>query len=253
MRSVNLLTNTLRLWSAMLAALVILAVGTLSPQVNAQTITTFAGGETGSALSTNINPVTTLRDSAGNIFFADSENHRVRKIAPDGSISTVAGTGVAGGMGDGGQAANAQLNFPRGLAIDGAGNLYVSEQIGHRIRKITPAGVISRFAGTGTAGFADDGALATAAQFDTPTGIAVSATGDLYVADFFNNRIRRVFTNGNVVTYAGTGVAGSAGDGGAATAAQLNGPIAITLAASGTLYVADRFAATGFVASPPVA
>jgi sugar lactone lactonase YvrE len=159
-----------------------------------------------------------------------------------GIISTTAGTGVAGFSGDGGDATSAQLNFPYGIAVDGAGNQYVAEVGNHRVRKIDTSGVITTIAGTGVAGFSGDGGAATAAQLNTPTGVAVDAAGNIYIADMGNHRIRIIRTGGNVITTAaGTGTAGFSGDGGAATAAQLQFPFGVAVDGAGNLYIADTF------------
>ena len=136
------------------------------------------------------------------------------------TITTIAGTGTAGSSGDGGQATSAQLNRPRGVAIDAQGNVYVADENAHRVRKVS-GGIITTVAGTGTAGFSGDGGQATSAQLKGPTGVAVDAQGNLYIADYGNNRIRKV-SGGIISTVAGTGTAGSTGDGGQATSAQLN-------------------------------
>ncbi|MGH9000159.1 MAG: NHL repeat-containing protein [Acidimicrobiia bacterium] len=129
----------------------------------------------------------------GVLYIADSDNHRIRKVDPKGIISTVAGTGEAGSGGDGGPAAEAQLNDPRSVVADAAGNVYVGEELGHRVRRIDTGGTISTIAGTGTAGFSGDGGKATEAQFDGVRGLAFDGAGNLWVADVSNNRLRVVW------------------------------------------------------------
>src|SRR5215475_7673317 len=144
-------------------------------------------------------------DSYGNLYIADTWNNRIRKITPDGRITTVAGTGVAGYSGDGGPATAAQLSFPSGIALDAAGNLYISDMRNNRIRRVSPAGLISTVAGNGTNGFGGDGGSATEAQFNIGIGgIAVDTAGNLYVADTYNRKVRKI-SNGVIITIAGDG------------------------------------------------
>ncbi|MFJ4336535.1 RICIN domain-containing protein [Streptomyces sp. NPDC088915] len=211
------------------------------------TITTIAGtgiagykGDDVPAASTQLNwPRDVVVDGAGTVYIADSSNHRIRKVAADGTISTVAGTGRAGFGGDGGPAASAQLNNPFGLAVDGTGVLYVAEYNGHRVRRITTDGKISTVAGTGVAGSKGDGGLATSAQLNRPQALAVNGAGDLYIADSGNHRIRKVAVDGRISTVAGTGTAGFGGDGEQATLAQLNSPLGVMADGTGALYIAD--------------
>jgi len=159
-------------------------------------ITTIAGigapgfsGDGGPAATAVLNmPYGIAADLAGNVYIADLGNQRVRRIAADGTMSTVAGTGVKGSLGDGGLATNAQLMSPRNVAVDAAGNLYISEFEGHRIRRVTPDGKISTIAGTGVAGFRGDGGLAANAAIGFPAGLAVDRAGNLYLADSQNHR-----------------------------------------------------------------
>src|SRR5450432_3548803 len=150
-------------------------------------------------------------DGAGNIYVADRDASVVRKIAANGIIGAVAGTGAAGFSGEGGPATAAQLNSPYGLALDSAGNLYIADTNNNCIRKVSansvqaPVGSIAVVAGSGSQGFLGDGGPARDAWLDHPEGIAVDAAGNLYIADTFNNRIRKVGTDGNIVTVAGSG------------------------------------------------
>jgi len=127
-------------------------------------------------------------DSSGNIYVADTNNHRIRKITPAGVVSTFAGTGTEGFAN--GTGTEAQFNLPTGVAVDSRGNVYVADQVNHRIRRITPAGVVSTLAGTGTRGHADG--TGTEAQFNYPTGVAVDSSGNVFVADNVNHRIRKI-------------------------------------------------------------
>ena len=212
------------------------------------TISTFAGtgvrgygGDGGAAVDAQLSaPYGVAVDASGNVYVVDSINDRIRRIAPDGTISTFAGTGRAGYGGDGGPAAEAQFNRPFGVALDAAGNVYVADFFNHRIRRIAPDGTISTFAGTGEQGYAGDGGPAVDAQLNSPTDVAVDASGNVYVADFFNHRIRRIAPDGTISTFAGTGESGYGGDGGPAAEAQLNRPWGVAVDASGTVYVADE-------------
>ena len=177
-------------------------------------------------------------DASGNVYIAETGNNRVRKVNTSGIISTVAGTGVSGYSGDGGSATAAKLSSPVGVAVDGAGNIYLADLGNHRIRKVT-AGMISTVAGTGVAGFSGDGGLATAAAINTPYGMTIDASGDIYICDYGNFRVRRVSATGTISTIAGTGNALYGGDGGLATAADFNRPTGIAVDASGNIYIAD--------------
>ena len=209
-------------------------------------ITTVAGTGTagfsgGRATSARINnPSGVAVDGSGNLYIADTENHRVRKVNSSGGISTVAGTGTSGSSGDGGSATAALLDTPLAVAVDGSGNLYISDFFNDRIRKVDSSGEITAFAGTGTEGFSGDGGLATAAELEDPRDVAVDGSGNVYIADQWNNRIRKVDTStGIITTVAGNGTRGFAGDGGQATAAQINRPRGVGVDGSGNLYIAD--------------
>ncbi|WP_237531022.1 RICIN domain-containing protein, partial [Streptomyces sp. SID3212] len=166
-------------------------------------------------------------------------NNRIRKVTADGKISTVAGAGTPGAAGDGGPATSAQLHHPIAMVPDTTGCLYIADHVNHRIRKVTADGKISTVAGTGTPGTAGDGGPATSAQLNKPIGLVLDSAGSLYIADSANNRIRRVTADGKISTVAGTGTAGTAGDGGAATSAQLNNPMGVAVDCVDTLYIAD--------------
>lgn len=210
-------------------------------------ITTVAGttsglsGDNGLATAAQLNqPSGVAVDGAGNIFIADYENHRIRKvITPTGIITTVAGT-TFGFSGDNGPATAAQLDRPVRVILDGLGNLYIADQNNHRVRKIIAAtGIITTIAGT-TPGFSGDNGLATAAQLSFPTGLAFDSAGDLYIADTGNSRIRKVvMTSGIITTVVGT-TAGFSGDNGPATLAQLSVPSGVVFNAMGDLFIADQ-------------
>jgi sugar lactone lactonase YvrE len=174
-----------------------------------------------------------VTDPAGNAFIADRQNHRIRKIAADGTVSTFAGSGVAGFANGAGE--NAQFDQPIGLAINATGTIFVADSNNHRIRAIDPTGNVTTYSGLGTIGFTDG--IATAARFTNPAGLAIDNLGKLYVADTGNNRIRVVATDGSVSTLSGTGVAGSTN--GAGNVAEFNGPIGIARDASGYVYATE--------------
>jgi hypothetical protein len=181
-------------------------------------------------------------DSAGNLYIADTGNHRIRVVGPDGNITTIAGTGAAGYSGDGGPASGAALNGPQGLAADRYGDLFIADTNNNVVRKIAPSGVISTAAGDGTAGYSYDGFYAREAQLNLPTGVAVSS-GNLYIADSLNNRIRLVTAAHLITTLAGNGVAGYTGDDGAGGQdedAELNLPTAVASDVLGlNIYISD--------------
>jgi uncharacterized protein (TIGR03437 family) len=197
-------------------------------------------------------------DSAGNLYIADNRNNRVRKVNTAGIISTVAGNGAVVASGDHGQATAATVPGPTGLAFDAAGNLYISED-GTDIRKVDPTGIITTVAGQNkNRGFSGDGGPATSATLRSPIGVAVDSSGNLYIADSENGRIRKVNAAGIITTYAGiTGTASTPlGDGGPATSAYIPVPLGVVLDASGNVYVSSSgrirkiSAAAGLSASP---
>ena len=206
----------------------------------------YYGGDGGPATAAYLfYPAGVALDGAGNLYIADLENSRIRKVDAAGVITTVAGDGRCCYSGDGGAAVAARLSSPRGVAVDGAGNLYIADTRNNRIRKVDAAGVITTVAGTGTEGFGGDGGPAVAAQLNRPTGVASDGLGNLYIADWGNHRIRKVDAAGVITTVAGTGPTGEGeggfgGDGGAATAAQLNRPFGVAVDGAGNLYIADN-------------
>jgi uncharacterized protein (TIGR03437 family) len=187
-------------------------------------------------------PAGMARDAAGNIYFSDQGSHMVRRIAPDGTVSAVAGNGEAGFSGDGGLATAARLAWPAGLAFDGAGNLYIADEQNNRIREVTTAGVIQTVAGNGVAAFAGDGGPATAASLGLPDGVAVDASGNLYIADTASHRIREVSAGGTIQTIAGSDQYGSSGDGGPAAQALLINPRSLVFDQAGNLVFTDSSA-----------
>jgi uncharacterized protein (TIGR03437 family) len=196
-------------------------------------------GDGSTAGNAEINSPTGIAlDSSGNLYIADSLNYRIRKVA-SGNISTFAGNGTLSYSGDGGPASKAQLNTPQGVAADAAGNLYLADTLNNVVRKVSPNGTISNFAGNGGAGSSGDGGAATGAQLNGPQGLAVDASGNLFIADTLNAKVRKVSTSGVITTVAGSGTPGYGGDGSAASGAQLNLPIGLAVDAAANLYIAD--------------
>ena len=213
-------------------------------------ITTVAGnglpgstGDGGPATSARLKaPEDVFVAASGDLYIADTGNHEIRKVATaTGVITTVVGNGSPGSTGDLGLATAARLNSPRGITVASNGDFYIGDRSNNKIRKVTAlTGIITTYAGTGTAGYSGDGALATLARLNRPQGIHLASNGDLYIADALNSAIRKVAAvTGIITTYAGTGTAGFSGDGGAATSAQLNAPEAMHLNSVGDLYIAD--------------
>ncbi len=193
------------------------------------------GGDDGPAIGAQLNgPEGIAVDSAGNLYIADTYNHRIRQVS-NGVITTVAGGGSF--LGDNGPATSALLLSPYGVAVDSAGNLYIADDANNRIRKVSN-GVITTVAGNGTPGFSGDNGPATSAELYLPEGVAVDSAGNLYIADTFNNCIRKV-SNGVITTVAGNGTYGFSGDNGPAISAELQYPFGVAVDSAGNLYIAQ--------------
>ena len=253
-----------------------LAVDRLEPRtlLSFGDISTVAGdnnfgytGNGGPATSAELNnPSGVAFDSAGDLFIADTDNDVIREVVESsttasalhvsvGDIITVAGNGTAGDKGDGGSATKAELDEPTGVALDSTGDLFIADQGNDVIREVLKSsGVIITVAGDGTSGYSGDGGLATKAELDEPTGVALDATGDIFIADEFNEVIREVVESqsvatadgvavGDIITVAGTHTGGFtggySGDGGPATNAELNDPTGVALDTAGDLFIAD--------------
>ena len=201
-------------------------------------VSTLAGSTSGYTDGTGtsakfFNPIGVAVDGAGNVYVADLYNHRIRKITASGVVSTLAGSGTSGYTD--GTGTSAQFKYPSGVAVDGAGNVYVADRVNHRIRKITTSGVVSTLAGSGTSGYTDG--TGTSAQFKSPRGVAVDGAGNVYVADQENHRIRKITASGVVSTLAGSTYGYADGTG---TSAKFDSPIGVAVDGAGNVYVADQ-------------
>ena len=195
-------------------------------------------GDGGAATNAKVSSPNGLAlDAAGNLFIADYNNHRIRKVAANGIITTVAGKGTSTYTGDGGAATNAGVPYPLDVAVDAAGNLFIASYSTHRIRRVGTNGIITLVAGTGTQGYSGDGGAATNAMLNSPQGLAVDAAGNLFIAEF--KRVRRVGTDGTITSVAGNGTYGYSGDGGLATNAALSSLNHLAVDGMGNLLVAD--------------
>jgi hypothetical protein len=211
-------------------------------------ITTIAGntnygfsGDGGIATAAEFNAVFGVAvDKSGNVYFADYDNNRIRKVNTLGIISTIAGNGTQGHSGDGGQATVAELNDPIAVAVDDSGNVYTAEYGSNYIRKINTKGIIYSIAGTGGNGYTGDGGPATSAELNAPSGLVVNKYGTIYIADENNNAVRKVNSSGIISTIAGNGFPGYSGDGGPATSAELSTPWAVDIDKSGNIYINDE-------------
>jgi uncharacterized repeat protein (TIGR01451 family) len=212
-------------------------------------ITTVAGagppgysGDNGPARNAQLSyPNSVSLDRSGNLYITDASNSRIRRVAANGTITTVAGNGTSGYSGDNGPAIHAELNIPLGTAVDSSGNLYIADAGNLRIRKVSTAGIITTVAGNGTCCNSGDNEPAISAQMNGPVGVALDQAGNLYIAVYNDNNVRKVGTNGIITTAAGNGVSGFSGDGGSAPAAQLNFPQGVVVDSSGSLYIADTY------------
>ncbi len=213
-------------------------------------VTTVAGngiagfsGDGGLATNANLNqPTDVAVDNSGNLYISDYFNYRIRKVsASTGLITTIAGTGIGIFNGDGIVATSANIGSPTGIALDKLGNVYFSDNYTSRVRKVnTSTGIISTVAGTGTAGFSGDGGAAATANINQPYAVAVDSVGNVYIADYTNQRIRKVdAASGVITTIAGTGTAGFDGDGGIATAAKIYYPAGIKVDSYGNIFIPD--------------
>jgi sugar lactone lactonase YvrE len=198
-------------------------------------------GNGGLATAATLNhPYCAAMNLAGDLYIAEGYNNDVRYVKTTGIISTIAGNGTAGYSGDGGFAFFAELNAPDGFAFDTLGDYFIADLSNNRVRKVNKAGIISTVAGNGTAGFSGDGGPADSAELNAVADIAADAAGNIYIADFNNNRIREVNSLGIITTIAGNGTAGYSGDGGPATSAELNFPDGVAVDSSGNVYIADN-------------
>jgi YD repeat-containing protein len=197
------------------------------------------GGDGGLATAASLNdPSDVAVGPDGSLYIADLGNHRIRRVAPDGVINSFAGGSTFPALGDGGPATSAWLIEPMGVAIGSDGSLYIAEASQHLIRRVGPNGIITTVAGSGSQGNSGDGGPALQAGIGYPYGVAVGPDGSLYIADSYNDRIRRVAPSGTITTVAG-GSTNLLGDGGPATAAQLDRPYRVALGRDGSLYIVD--------------
>ncbi|GJQ59641.1 MAG: hypothetical protein SCALA701_24420 [Candidatus Scalindua sp.] len=211
-------------------------------------ITTIAGngqsgysGDGGPATEASLGHTSDVAvDTVGNIYIAEPYNHRIRKVDINGIITTIAGSGQSGYSGDGGPATEASLNLPRGVAVDTVGNIYIADLYNHRIRKVDITGIITTVAGNGELGDDGDGGPAIDAKLTRPVAVTVDVSGNIYISQVVNERIRKVNTNGIITTIAGIGKRGYSGDGGPATEASLGAPGAVVIDSAGNIYIPDK-------------
>jgi sugar lactone lactonase YvrE len=200
-------------------------------------------GDGGPAIDAQLyRPIGIAIDTNNNLFVTEYGSHVIRKINATGVISTIAGNGTIGYSGDGGQATNANLYAPYGIAVDKTGVIYFTDGGNHVVRSINTSGIISTIAGNGSGGYSGDGGPAINAQMKTPSGLALNSSDEIYVADWMNRRIRKINTSGIISTIAGNGSTGSSGDGSLATAATLDAPNGVNVDNYNNIYISDNFA-----------
>jgi len=226
-----------------LLCLILLLTGTAHAQrfpIQAGTgIRGFSGDGGPAAVAQLAVPSAVFVDIDGNITIADTSNDRVRVIAPDGTIRTIAGIGERLSSGDGGPASAAALSSPTALFVDGGGNIYVAEWTGHRVRTITPTGVITTVVGVGEHGFLGDGGLASESNIWSPTALYIDGAKNTYIAEWGNHRIREISPDGLVSSLAGTGLPGFTGDGGPANGSRINSPNGLFVDDTGAVFFSD--------------
>jgi trimeric autotransporter adhesin len=241
---VNLFANRLHRLARTVLAMGLLFAGT----AHAQIITTVAGnGDSGYSVdgglaisSSLLNPYDVAVDAQGNVYIADTYSFRIRKVTLDGVIHTIAGNGEFGFTGDGGPGEQASIGYISQIAVDPAGNVYMGDYSWNRIRKVSPEGIISTVVGGDQVGFSGDGGPASEAQTFGPLGVALDATGNLYFSDYYNQRIRKIDTNGIITTIAGNGNLFTSGpDNIQGTESAVWNPYGISADAQGNVYVAE--------------
>jgi hypothetical protein len=225
------------------AQLALLIVGTSFASAQQYVITTYAGGAPPPTPVLGINasitqPFGIASDAASNVYL--TSDSCVFKLDHNGVLNRVAGNARTGYSGDGGPAINAQISSSQvGLAVDGLGNLYIADLYNNRVRKVSPAGVITTITGNGTNAYSGDGGPAASAAIGVPYGVATDTVGNLYIADFYSQRVRRISPSGVITTIAGNGIGGYAGDGGPAVNAEINSPYGLAVDGAGNLYIGD--------------
>jgi sugar lactone lactonase YvrE len=244
-RRLGLAVGAVVVGAVLLAGIALAHAWVSAPTVSGPRVVTVAGtgqsafsvdGRQASA-SALVRPLAVAIGPNGETYVADG--NRVRVVQKDGRIFTLAGTGVAGSAGDGGPAAQAQLDVPQGLAVDSAGNVYIADTLNNRVRRVDVNGVITTVAGSGAAGYEGDGQPAPEAELNLPTGLAIGFGDTLFIADTGNNVVRLLGPDGAIRTIAGTGEAGYRGDAGPAQSALLHAPAGLAFDGEGNLYIAD--------------
>jgi hypothetical protein len=197
------------------------------------------GGDNGQAtLAILKQPSGLAFDNMSNLYICDVANYRIRKISTNGIITSIAGNGIMGNTGNGGYATAAEFNEAGDITSDVLGNLYIADEISN-IREVNTSGIINNIAGTGIFGYSGDNGIATAAELNAPTSIVIDISGNLFISDMFNNRVRKINNGSIITTVVGTGTSGYNGEGISATSAELDNPVQITLDKFGNLYIAD--------------